>query len=335
MPTVFTYSGVITKLRAMYSRLLTFEDYEIIISKHTVSEVVLWLKESEGYGSIFDNINESSVHRGDIESVFDKAIYEDAESLSKMLGKKEKMMMDVFLSRQEIEVLKKIVRGILTGIKPKSDSLYKHHSWFQSENMRDLYDKLSDTEYGKLFKTFIDKELESTFVVERMLDEFYFERLKDAAYKYMTKSDTRHIVDFISAEVDVYNILSAYRYRKYYDFDKNEVLFNMLPNKYKLKKSDLDNIAEADKNNFVSAIAKTGYRGLFVQKSDKEWDISSQDFLCKLYKKQLRENAYSFTTILAYLYLKELDIKNIITIIEGVRYGLDPSVIRTYLVEIK
>lgn len=244
-------------------------------------------------------------------------------------------MLEVFLSRQEIDILKHIIRVIISHDNISYERSLRYSTWYESKDLKDLANKLQDTVYSKYIKMFADKEDVNAFEIEKALDEVYFTRLKEAAKKYLSRTDARNILDFISAEVDVYNLLNAYRYKKYYGLDGKEVLTNLIPNKRKLKKSELEKIANEDIDNFIKAIRRTGYAGLFEQKSEKEWDISIQEFLCRLYKKHFRQNAYSFTTILAYFYLKEMDIRNVTTIIEGVRYGLDPSTIKKYLVKIK
>lgn len=334
MAGVFTYSAVITKLRAKYSMLLTKEDYDILMSQQSVTEIVQWLRKNSQYQDMLSSISENDIHRGDIERVFWDSLYKDAEGLKKMLRSKEKQMLEVFLSRQEIDLLKQEVRRIISQENSEyEDSLI--YSWHGAKDLNELANKLKGTVYHESIKRFTEIEDVNAFEIEKTLDEIYFRRVKEAAKKYLSKADAKNILDFISAEVDVYNLLNTYRYKKYYGLEGNELLVNLIPNKRKLKKTELERIAGADISSFVNVIRKTGYAGLFEKKSEKEWDISIQEFLCRLYKKHLRQNAFSFTTILAYFYLKEMAIRNVITIIEGVRYGLEPATINRYLVKIK
>ena len=57
--------------------------------------------------------------------------------------------------------------------------------------------------------------------------------------------------------------------------------------------------------------------------------------MADLFRKHLREDPYNFAAVVDYIFLKEMDIQNLVTIIEGVRYSLEPGEIRRYLIKIK
>ncbi len=338
---VFTYSAVITKLRAMSAGLLTRSDYELLIVKPRVADVVSWLKQHSGYSAVLSEVNEGTVHRGALERIFYQALIRDAEKISKMLGPKETQMLWVFLERNEIDFLKRILRLILSH-DPAREELFSllpsykmgldPTACLQAQSLLDLVESLRGSGYDKVLAPYTLTPQESTFEMENALDEYYFDKLKDGAKKYLSKGDLQNTLDFISAEIDVHNILWAYRYKKYYSFGKEDVLNHLLPNRYKLRKEALNKIADADIRDFGKVVAGTRYGALFASGTDLEWDRSVSDYLYQMYVKRLRTNGYNFTTVIAYFYRKEMDISNIITIVEGVRYSLEPSKIREYLI---
>lgn len=102
MTGVFSYSAVITKLRAMYSKLLTNDDYEILMSQQSVTEIVQWLKKNSQYQDILKTIPESEIHRGDIERIFWGTLYKDAEGLEKMLSAKKNGCLKYFFQDRRL-----------------------------------------------------------------------------------------------------------------------------------------------------------------------------------------------------------------------------------------
>ena len=342
---ILKYSAVITKMRAMYTGILKKSDYDKLMSMTRVGDVVHWLKESKGYGHALEDVSDTSVHRNILESAFDNALIEDANKLKHMLSGDGKRMLTVLMSRLEIMMLKRIIRAIHTGIPAPERAFYKLYSQktyannkyldpFRCIKVKDfdqLMDVLHGSGYDKVLEPYISKEIISTFDMEEALDEYYFTRVLASAKKYLTAIDYKAAKDFFGTEADVQNILWTYRYKKYYDFTKEDILNHVLPNRYKLRKEQIFKMSDADLEEFEALIAETKYGSLFVS-SDAQWDNKAANYLCKMYAHQLHHSRYSFSAIVAYLFLKEIDIQNIITIIESVRYGMEPAQIEQYLI---
>ena len=60
---LFRYSGLTTKVRAMSGALLSKEDFDQISTLGNVPEVVAWLKKKPSYGKVLGNENENTMHR--------------------------------------------------------------------------------------------------------------------------------------------------------------------------------------------------------------------------------------------------------------------------------
>ena len=74
------YSGLVTKTRAMKSRLLKREDFERITEFQTVQETIGFLREQESYGRIYGG-HEEIQHRGQVEALIHHSIEEDYQKL--------------------------------------------------------------------------------------------------------------------------------------------------------------------------------------------------------------------------------------------------------------
>lgn len=341
---VVKYSAVITKLRGMYSKLLRFDDFVALSSMTSVGEVVGYLKSSPGYSGLLSDVNETTVHRGTLEHLFSRDIINDAEKLSAMLGEKEKNFLRIFLSKYEIEVVKKAVRNACRG--GSSDGIadaaaIESHKivssglnmerCFAARSLAELRDALAGTEYERIIGRFTDFGLRTPMDIGTALDEFYFKKLQRGAKTYLSASDSRGVNEFISAEIDVFNILWIYRYKKYYDMTTEEIVNHIMPNKNKINRTTLYELAACDIKEFPAIVEGMKYRDIFKGVDEKDWDRRFSAYLYRMYHRQLRKDSYNFSTVLAYLYLKEMDINNIITVVEGVRYGVAPEKIIKYI----
>lgn len=342
---VIQYSAVITKLCAMYTGILKRSDYEKLMSMSRVGDIVKWLKESKGYGSALTEVSDTSVHRNILESAFDNALIEDANKLKHMLSNDGKRMLTVLMSRIEITMLKRIIRAVYTGIPAPERAFYRLYSpktyasnkhldpakCIRAKDFNQLIDALRGSGYDKVLEPYVFQEITNTFDMEEALDEYYFKKVLDSAKKYLTAGDYAITKNFFGTEADVQNILWTYRYKKYYDFSEEDIITHIIPDRRKLRKDQITKLSRAAIEEFESVISETRYGGLFTS-SDAQWDNKVANYLCKMYASQMRHNKYSFAAIVAYLFLKEIDIQNIITIVEGVRYGMEPQQIEQYLI---
>ena len=81
MGSVFRYSGLTTKVRAMRGRLLTKEEYKIMSNMSSVAEVINMLKERKSYMDIFEGKDPEYIHRGELEKLMLCSKYIDFEKL--------------------------------------------------------------------------------------------------------------------------------------------------------------------------------------------------------------------------------------------------------------
>ena len=185
--------------------------------------------------------------------------------------------------------------------------------------------------FAMLELRFVDAENRDFHDLTAALDEYYFKTVLDSAKKYLTQEDYNITKNFFGTEADVQNIIWIYRYKKYYDFTEEEILGHILPNRRKLRREQIRALSAANVEDFRSVVSETRYRLLFAGDA-AQWDSSASDYLRNMFMSQMRHNRYSFAAIVAYLFLKEIDIQNIITIVEGVRYGMEPQQIEQYLI---
>ena len=64
---MYQYSGINAKIKAMMGKLLTIKDYEELINKRSVGEIASYLKFQTSYASALSGIQESNIHRGELE----------------------------------------------------------------------------------------------------------------------------------------------------------------------------------------------------------------------------------------------------------------------------
>ncbi len=72
---------LLTKSRAMFGKRLTAQNISDLLGCQTVTEVAVYLKNNTHYAYALRNIDESNVHRGQLEAALDELIAERNEAM--------------------------------------------------------------------------------------------------------------------------------------------------------------------------------------------------------------------------------------------------------------
>lgn len=346
---LFKYGGIVAKTKAIKSRQLSDADFEALMQKTTLSEVVSFLKNNTHYADIFKNTNEENLHRGDIENPLRK-YYSDVlkKYYSFMTGEGRKII-DVIFLREEIESIKYILRRLggknQPFIAPIDDFTAEHFKidikkLSGTKNVSEFMDVISGTEYEKILRPHLSASggdgNKNMFALEMALDVYYTKVVCRMAEKF-EKSERKIIKKIVGTRMDLTNIMWVYRCKKYYRVPREIIIVNMIPFKYKLTGKDIKDMAEASSvQELYEIIGKTAYGKLMEGLDDPEHKVFIESNYSKYYNKMLSEaekkHPFSVVSVIAQINSVSDEIKKIVNIVEGIRYGLSPSEIRNMLV---
>ena len=74
------YSGIVTKTRAMESRLLSPGQFQELASLHTIPEAVEYLKKNTAYAETLESLEPTQLHRGNIGIIPSSTVSADKSS---------------------------------------------------------------------------------------------------------------------------------------------------------------------------------------------------------------------------------------------------------------
>ena len=89
MGRVLSYSGISTKIRAMQSKLISESEIQEMLQFTSVSHAAAWLKRTPEYAKAWADLDENSLHRGQIEKLLKASIFKD---FSKILVYHERLI---------------------------------------------------------------------------------------------------------------------------------------------------------------------------------------------------------------------------------------------------
>lgn len=312
---LLAYSAITTKIKAMSSNLLTDAQFEDIAHCPSVKDAFAYLQKTSAYSHLFADINPETIHRGQIERLLNFSTYEDFSKIYHFAKNTQRDFLNLYFMRYEILTLKRYMRSIMdpresTEINIIENDFEKHSGIntkkvAESANMDEFVENLGGTIYYDSLNKVRNLEHSALFDYEMALDMFYFSTLWKKKDKLFSSSERAYITRSYGSRIDLLNILWIYRCKAYYNVSNPSMYTFLLPVTYKLKKSEVKKMVEAETKSQVLEIASDTYYGKKYHFTD---DLALEDQCTAIIKgiilRDFKQSPYSLASINAYLHLK-------------------------------
>ena len=336
---LLAYSGITTKVRAMESRLLKPEQFRELAEQEDVRSAADYLKEQPAYAEVFDGLDDTKLHRGYIEQILTQSEYQDFTRLYRFSSMKQRKFLDLYFKHYEVEVIKKLLRHMLGGREGQTDlsmfqGFFEKHSELDLEtlcrakNFSEFTEALEGTVYGKLLSQMQEKGQTGLFDCELKLDLFYFQLLWKLRNKLLSKEERKILDVCFGSRLDLLNIQWICRARSFYRLSQAEIYALLIPVHYRLRADKVKLLVEAeDDAKFFAVLRETPYGKQEELQTGQMPDIQllSNQMLNRIYGRTGHRYPHSPAVLDSYLYRKELEMRKIVTALEGIRYGLPAS----------
>lgn len=334
MGSIFKYSGLTTKVRAMRAKLITKEQYRKLAQMSSVAELIEHIREQGSYQDLFADKDPAYIHRGEFEKLMICSKYMDFEKIYRFANASQRPYLKLYFIRYEIDIIKK---AIIHLENPEHRELYS--------DFNKIVGKYPDIDIAKVCSaTTIDEIIErlqgsiffdtmqmvrkymnpTDFDYEVALDLFFFNYIWKKRKRLFKGDELESISKNYGIEADTLNIMWIHRTKLYYKLPKEQIYSMIIPVYFKLKKSHIRKLVEAENEDEFWKIVDGSYYGKKLRKEDySKGNIGKyfEEYLSSCYHKLFRSNPYSLSAITAYLKDKEAEIKKLVTVAESIRYG--------------
>ena len=344
MGTLLSYSGIVTKVRAMEARLLKQENFEEIANLHSVPEVVSYLKDNSSYDYVLNLLDDAQLHRGDIEKILIRQLYYEISKIYKFCNLSQRKFLKLYIRRYEIDLINYCFRIVINHYKEPFDLNYKKHFFdkysqisidklITSRTTDELVENLKGTEYYEPLNRLRDKPSITLFDYDLTLDQYYFSTIwKESKKVLKNKKELELYLRDCGTKIDLLNLQWIYRAKKHYNMTPADIYSLLVPIHYKISTELIKEIVEtATVEDMIAAFQKTTYAQHYDFSGGNTIEQMYSECLNHLYKMDRRQNPYSIATINTYLFLKEDELRRLTTAIECIRYGLSPSETLAYV----
>lgn len=345
MGKVMSYGALATKIRAMKSHLLKEKDFENLARMENVSQAMAYLKRIPSYRAVLEGQDESRLQQRELERLVVGTLYYDFTKLYRFCDKRQKQLLGFYFGKYEISVIKRALRRIFnhgdrTGESKELRSFFQKLSdvhmeeLSQAATIMELLEAIRDTDYKKVLLR-LDAGKEATlFDYEMALDLYYFSELWKQKDKILKGEELEMLIRTFGSQIDLLNLTWICRAKKYYQMPATSVFALVIPVTYRLHDEEIRAMATAsDEKELEELLGQTYYGRHFQEVTSGELEKLYRQLLNRIYGEERRKNPYSLAVVTAYLHDKEEEIDKLTTVLEGVRYGLEPQETLAYITE--
>lgn len=344
MDNVTRFAAVNAKIKAMEGNFLKDEDYENLLRMESVMEVARYLKERTAYSEVLASVAAENVHRGMLENLIKQNMVKNIDKIIHYFTGDYKDFIKSLYAKYEIEELKVIARAVYNGRDArdfKSSAFLGKYSGidqnkvFEARSIKDVINALEGSFFYKFLKPLIDGNFtENPFRFEMVMDMSYYSILQ----KEWSKLDTRDKEILQNAQgiiADMLNLQWIYRGIKFYRLSPEELLNYTISISFRLNFKLLKELCYSqDLEEFFRIARGTKYGFMF--KEDETTDIYMERRLERHtyfeLKALVKEHNLSIISAFSFIIFLELEAKDIIAIVEAIRYKIPAEQAHKYIV---
>jgi len=333
-------SAIIAKAKAKYGHRLTKKDYDALVKCDSVGDVVRYLKAYTYYQHYLTGVG-SDIHRGNLENILRRESFNNFLSLCRYRSR-DSAVTGYILRRTEISEIIKFCTLLTIG-RPREyiftvPLYFVEHTALPLDHLAEvsdfqgLLDLLEHHPYRRLLEPFRPKngEVLDISAINDALDIYSLKELYRAINSQKNKDQRTALTTLFDTLCDYQNYSRIMRMKKFYQMSNEEVRRHLLPyGSLSGRKLDIYLASESyEEIRQALADTKVGRRANRIE-TDDEMAIKGRYDQC-------RHEMYFSTdpevVLLSYCIVSETELKNIITIIEGVRYSMESESIAQMLI---
>lgn len=335
---------IIGKVRAMYGNCLTAHDFKEMLGLHSVSEIAAYLKNRTSYATVLRDVNEATIHRGYLELLLHRKLYQDYAALSRYDTTVGMNLTDYLLQRGENEMILQCLRLLSAG--RAEEFFFSMPLFFASHTSLDVvkmsrvksFAELLDVLDGTPYRAILERhppddqgripltEIENALTTRQIHTLFSVIDRTSGKLK-------QELVNLCGSQVDTLNVTRILRLKRYFQAPPDQIRANLLPSGRCIPRRVMDRMIEAADADEVMEIFLSTAVGRQIPEAQR---LYTHDLYHRApyfnARHHIHFSPYPMVVLISYIIITEVEVDDIINIIEGIRYGLTPEEIRPMLV---
>lgn len=345
----FSKNATIARIRTFYGKRITTEQYRDLASKKSVEEAAEYLKKNTHYATALANIDTNSIHRGFLEDILRKEHFNTYVKFCKFQQLNTEEFYKYFIVWLEIVEILNRIRHINADTNDEyiidlpsfliNKASFDLIEMAKAKNFRELLGVLRNTPYYNILKNkAVDENGKVDFnLCEMDLRTYYLKWLINIVEKHFKGQSKEKLRLQIMTQIDLINIINAYRMKSIFHASNDEVRKNVLPYHGRISVKQQNELIESDNvSSFLSILSKTIYGKQLDNITECTDSIQFEKQISKLRfnlaKRALLFSENAAVSLYSAIYIFEVEVDNITRIVEGIRYGKDSSYMESLII---
>lgn len=326
------------KARSMYAKHFTLEQYQIMASLKDVPSIAAYLKNDARYKVVLSSIEEREIHR------------ETLEKHVRLLGQTEflKLMRFVklgrtdfyqyYVKRREMEQILYLIHSIDSKVPYQPDAYIDKlndlmeldmHLLSQIRSFKQLQTYLDTTSYKGVFRLPKHGEPVDISDLEASLSHHYREYVQNLIKKEPNYHEIQKLFDM---DDELKMVEYVYRLKKNYHLHPDKIMSRIAYRPYFISLPQMKQwVKQYDAQEFLEAFHQSAYKRYMSDRKFESIESYLNVIRYRIYEHHFRFATNTNLTLMSYLELVRYEIKNVIDIVEGVRYGMSPETILSFI----
>ncbi len=336
-------SAVPAKCRAVYGAFLKKADYDSLIQRTSVGAVTAYLKGVPEYRELFAETDETTIHRGQLESILGEHIFRTYIRIKKFSTGGRNGILNFYLKKCEAEQIIKLITATASGTQQSfflslpaylMDFLsFDAEEAAKASGFKELAGILSSVKMYKPLIPYLEAENPDINKCIAVVNGCYLSWAFGAVNRSFKGRQRERLKQFFLRKIDMDNVLLCYRLKKFFDEDEERIKELILPFHYRIKPADIDGALKSQ--NPTDALIKlmsdrcvSGKIGI----DDSFPELSAARSHYEFFRHRIALATDETESLFALIVLLETERMNLQKIIEGIRYGEAPSEIEKLVI---
>lgn len=342
----YSKNAVSTKVRAMYGKRLTKEDYKNLLNCKSVWDATNYLKNNTYYSQSLKNAT-PDINSAQAEELLELNLLRNFAKICRYEISVGHDFYKYFIIENDIKQILLWLELFISN--DGRDYLDVLPAFFNSHTNLDLYKMANAKTYDELLKSLkqedyyrILKGFENTYYlpkgylsIEIAFNRYLSKFLNDTIQKIKKKKTNPQLEEIIKYKNDTSNIIAIYRAKKLFENDKNDIM-NLIDTSFSnFTKSQIENLIDADDFiSFCNIIKESYYKKDLnnIQESNMFIEGLAKKILYNKLKKGIRYYTDATAVMICYILLVRIEVDNLTAIIEGIRHNINCDIITNVLI---
>ena len=339
--------AMVAKARAMFGERLGAGDYEALLQKKNIADIVAFLKTDKLFEHTLEGVNEKAVHRGQLEVLLRLNVYDRLRKLLRYGSKEDGQFLIAAGMNTEIEMILMCIRTLINPDSDEKEQLIAsmpmyivQYLSFDISKLVDVYsyeellDLLKETKYYKILLQYRNSELQELDMVslEHDMRDAYYANLISMASSSAKGEEKKLLVDMITKRIELENVTLIYRLKKYFKLPGDKIAKQLTSAHSLFSARELQKMIDASSPEEVLEMLKKKYHRYVKEENFTYIERYTERIAYNMYYTTIETSAEPYLVLLSYLQLSLAEIRNLINILEGARYGVSKDRVRALLV---